>query len=112
MGGGSILSAGELEALLDPTSRSDGVLAGFPAPGQPTAIGSRRTAMIRRANLAVSLERFRPGPFVLPAAVLNALPKGRSYTVDLVSGGDMSDCSFDYVSSQLHDDFPIADLLT
>jgi len=60
----------------------------------------------------VSLERFRQGPFVLPAAVLNALPKGRSYTVYLVSGGDMSHCPFDFISSQLQGDFPIADLTT
>lgn len=60
----------------------------------------------------VTLDRFRQGPFVLPASVLNALPKGRSYTVYLVSSGDMSHCAFDYLSSQLQGVFPIADLVT
>jgi hypothetical protein len=60
----------------------------------------------------VTLERFREGPFVLPAAVLNALPKGTgSYTVYLVSGGDMSDCGFDPASSQFQGDSPIAELI-
>jgi hypothetical protein len=60
----------------------------------------------------VTLDRFRQGPFVLPAAVLDALPKGASYTVYLVSSGDMSRCSFDFDSSQIQGDFPIADVVT
>jgi hypothetical protein len=60
----------------------------------------------------VSLDRFKQGPFVLPAALLDALPKGGSYTVYLVSSGDMSRCSFDYLSSQLQGVFPIADLVS
>jgi hypothetical protein len=60
----------------------------------------------------VTLAPFREGPFVLPAAVLNALPKGTgSYTVYLVSGGDMSDCGFDPASSQFQGDSPIAELI-
>ncbi|HEY5050539.1 MAG TPA: hypothetical protein VII50_06535 [Acidothermaceae bacterium] len=60
----------------------------------------------------VTLDRFRQGPLVLPAAVLNALPKGGSYTLYLVSGGDMSHCPFDFDSSQIQGDFPIADVIT
>jgi hypothetical protein len=60
----------------------------------------------------VTLDKFREGPFVLPADVLNALPKGTgSYTVYLVSGGDMSDCGFDPGSSQFQGAAPIAELI-
>jgi hypothetical protein len=41
----------------------------------------------------VTLKPFAPGPFVLPAAVLNALPTGAgSYTVYLVDSVDESAC--------------------
>ena len=41
----------------------------------------------------VTLDPFVPGPFVLPAAVLNALPAGvGSYTVYLVDSFDESAC--------------------
>jgi hypothetical protein len=60
----------------------------------------------------VTLDQFKQGPFVLPAVVLDALPKGMTYRVYLVSSGDMSHCPFDYLSSQLQGVFPIADIVT
>lgn len=78
-----------------------------PIPGNPTADPSAfRAAEDARPDsfrkmmagtdphvARVTLKPFAPGPFVLPAALLNALPAGvASYTVYLVESVDESVC--------------------
>ena len=78
-----------------------------PIPGNPTADPSAYSAAEEARpdsfrNLTtgtdpyvarVTLNPYAPGPFVVPAAVLNALPSGvASYTVYLVQGIDESGC--------------------